>query len=78
MAERLRRWTRNPMGFPRTGSNPVRDDLPFRVCETERIIVAEPLKTNLYISAVCVKNHDNLNLASKAVMFSHFLQKAQH
>lgn len=25
MAEWLRRWTRNPMGFPRTGSNPVRD-----------------------------------------------------
>ena len=22
MAERLRRWTRNPMGFPRAGSNP--------------------------------------------------------
>ena len=24
MAEWLRRWTRNPMGFPRAGSNPAR------------------------------------------------------
>lgn len=29
VAERLRRWIRNPMGFPRTGSNPVRDDYHF-------------------------------------------------
>ena len=29
VAEWLRRWTRNPMGFPRTGSNPVRDDRFF-------------------------------------------------
>ena len=29
MAEWLRRWTRNPMGFSLTGSNPVRDDIPF-------------------------------------------------
>ena len=29
MAEWLRRWTRNPMGFSLTGSNPVRDDTPF-------------------------------------------------
>ena len=26
MAERLRRWTRNPMGFPRAGSNPAYSD----------------------------------------------------
>ena len=26
MAERLRRWTRNPMGFPRAGSNPAHSD----------------------------------------------------
>ena len=26
MAEWLRRWTRNPMGYSRTGSNPVRSD----------------------------------------------------
>ena len=25
VAERLRRWTRNPMGFSLTGSNPVHD-----------------------------------------------------
>jgi hypothetical protein len=25
VAEWLRRWTRNPMGFPRVGSNPARD-----------------------------------------------------
>ena len=29
VAEWLRRWTRNPMGFSLTGSNPVRDDTPF-------------------------------------------------
>ena len=27
MAEWLRCWTRNPMGFPRAGSNPARDEL---------------------------------------------------
>ena len=27
MAERLRRWTWNPMGFPRGGSNPAHSDL---------------------------------------------------
>ena len=27
MAERLRRWTRNPMGFPRAGSNPAHSDM---------------------------------------------------
>ena len=26
MAEWLRRWTRNPMGSPRAGSNPARSD----------------------------------------------------
>ncbi|VDO15480.1 unnamed protein product, partial [Rodentolepis nana] len=26
MAEWLRRWTRNPLGSPRAGSNPARDD----------------------------------------------------
>ena len=26
MAERLRRWTRNPMGFPRAGSNPAHSE----------------------------------------------------
>ena len=26
MAEWLRRWTRNPMGFPRAGSNPAHDE----------------------------------------------------
>ena len=26
MAEWLRRWTRNPLGYPRAGSNPARDD----------------------------------------------------
>ena len=26
VAEWLRRWTRNPMGFPRVGSNPAHDD----------------------------------------------------
>ena len=29
MAEWLRRWTRNPMGSPRAGSNPARSDLYF-------------------------------------------------
>ena len=27
MAEWLRRWTRNPMGFSRAGSNPVRSEI---------------------------------------------------
>ena len=27
MAEWLRRWTRNPMGFSLTGSNPVHDEI---------------------------------------------------
>ncbi len=27
MAERLRRWTRNPMGFPHAGSNPAHSDI---------------------------------------------------
>ena len=29
MAEWLRRWTRNPMGFPRAGSNPARSVVFF-------------------------------------------------
>ena len=29
MAEWLRRWTRNPMGFPRAGSNPARSEFIF-------------------------------------------------
>lgn len=29
MAERLRRQTRNLLGYTRTGSNPVRDESPF-------------------------------------------------
>ena len=29
MAEWLRRWTRNPMGFSRAGSNPAHDDFYF-------------------------------------------------
>ena len=29
MAEWLRRWTRNPMGYSRTGSNPVRSVIHF-------------------------------------------------
>ena len=31
MAEWLRRWTRNPMGSPRAGSNPARSDNIFTV-----------------------------------------------
>ena len=31
MAEWLRRWTRNPMGFSRAGSNPAHDDFYFFV-----------------------------------------------
>ena len=27
MAEWLRRWTRNPMGFSRAGSNPAHDEI---------------------------------------------------
>ena len=29
MAEWLRRWTRNPMGYPRAGSNPARSVTSF-------------------------------------------------
>ena len=29
MAEWLRRWTRNPMGYSRAGSNPVRSVIVF-------------------------------------------------
>ena len=29
MAEWLRRWTRNPMGFPRVGSNPAGSEVIF-------------------------------------------------
>ena len=29
VAERLRRWTRNPMGFPRAGSNPAHSEYIF-------------------------------------------------
>ena len=32
VAEWLRRWTRNPMGSPRTGSNPVYDALFCMYC----------------------------------------------
>ena len=30
VAERLRRWTRNPLGFPRAGSNPADNELLFK------------------------------------------------
>ena len=30
VAEWLRRWTRNPLGSPRAGSNPANNDTPFR------------------------------------------------
>ena len=36
MAERLRRWTRNPLGSPRAGSNPA-DYGPFKVLKTSMI-----------------------------------------
>ena len=29
VAERLRRWTRNPLGSPRAGSNPADNDILF-------------------------------------------------
>ena len=31
MAEWLRRWTRNPMGFSRAGSNPARSEILFPI-----------------------------------------------
>ena len=38
VAERLRRWTRNPMGFPRTGSNPVRDVASFLMLQLKETV----------------------------------------
>ena len=35
MAEWLRRCTRNPMGFPRAGSNPARDEIIFLLLNIE-------------------------------------------
>ena len=47
MAEWLRRWTRNPMGFSRAGSNPARSDLFFKIFKkgfgSQQTVVATPL-----------------------------------
>ena len=44
MAEWLRRWTRNPMGFPRAGSNPAHDEFfpnfTLETCFTDSVEVA--------------------------------------
>lgn len=36
VSEWLRSWTRNPMGYARTGSNPVRSDFFF--CDFQYVI----------------------------------------
>ena len=42
VAERLRRWVRNPLGFPRVGSNPA-DNVPsllrVAVCSTDLLLL---------------------------------------
>ena len=43
MAEWLRRWTRNPMGSPRAGSNPVRSVSFWKVYE-EKVSLSSALK----------------------------------
>ncbi len=47
MAEWLRRWTRNPMGFSRAGSNPARDDLDIFVYRYIRVVFYFVLSTLL-------------------------------
>ena len=37
MAEWLRRWTRNPMGSPRAGSNPARSATSFLLIVLARL-----------------------------------------
>ena len=37
MAEWLRRWTRNPMGYPRAGSNPARSVTSFLLMALARL-----------------------------------------
>ena len=37
VAEWLRRWTANPLGFARAGSNPARFDTLFFICRNRRI-----------------------------------------
>ena len=51
MAERLRRWTRNPMGFPRAGLNPARSiliyDQKLECVSSDNVATRIPLRTNV-------------------------------
>ena len=53
MAEWLRRWTRNPMGYSRAGSNPVHSD--------------EPCFAFTRVEAICKQGSNSLSSASDIV-----------
>ena len=55
MAEWLRRWTRNPMGFPRAGSNPARSDVCFIRSTTARTFAIFVFSFLLHYYIVLVK-----------------------
>ena len=54
MAEWLRRWTRNPMGSPRAGSNPAYDEVFYKTFFYFTYSVQENYCTFLcYLTASC-------------------------
>ena len=74
MAEWLRRWTRNPMGSPRAGSNPARSDLflQSRKANEELRILNKYFKNSFhagYMLLACRKGSLTLKFGSLQIVF---------
>ena len=66
MAEWLRRWTRNPMGSPRAGSNPARSDNIFTV-HKQSMHISPPILYACWNFKVCLTCHDFLENTKQSI-----------